>query len=175
MNIYLRPVELKDGPSIVKWRNNKNVKAHCMTRRDVTIESNIEFFHNYVETGKYKQFIVEKTDDYCSAVIYHIATIYLKDIDLDNKRCELCIFTSDDEEWNSESQIIAVRMLLDKAFNEYDIHKVYSYVFTKFPDEIELLEKSGFTQEAILKSEAVNEYGQAEDIIRMCIFNKSRL
>lgn len=172
MNIYLRPIELNDGPNIVRWRNNEAVKAHCMTRPNVTIESNEHFFHNYVETGKYKQFIVEKSDDDFSAIIYSIATIYLKDIDNDNKRCELCIFTSDDEEWNSDSQIIAVRMLLEKAFNKYGMHKIYSYVFPKFPDEIELLEKSGFKQEAILRSEALNENGEFEDIVRMCIFKK---
>ena len=58
-------------------------------------------------------------------------------MDYDNKRCELCIFTSSDREWDSTSQSEAIKMLVEKAFNEYGMHKVYSYVFTKFPEEID--------------------------------------
>lgn len=171
MKIYLRPVELKDGPSIVRWRNDESVKAHCLTRKAITLESNEEFFHNNIETGNYKQYIVERVSEDFGIVSYQIATIYLKDIDYENKRCELCLFTSNDEEWNSESQIIAIKMMLEKAFSEFGIHKVYSYVFPKFPDEIDLLEKAGFQKEALLKAEAINEYSEYEDIIRLCVFN----
>lgn len=171
MKIYLRPVELKDGPSIVRWRNDESVKAHCLTRKTITLESNEEFFHNNIETGNYKQYIVERVSEDFGIVSYQIATIYLKDIDYENKRCELCLFTSNDEEWNSESQIIAIKMMIEKAFSEFGMHKVYSYVFPKFPDEIDLLEKAGFQKEALLKAEANNEHSEYEDIIRLCVFN----
>ena len=97
--------------------------------------------------------------------------MYLKDIDRVNRRCELCIFTSDDEEWNTESQAIAIKMLLKKAFEELYIHKVYSYVFYKYLDEAELLKRAGFTTEAILKAEDVDENGNFEDVVRFSIVN----
>ena len=78
--------------------------------------------------GQFKNF-VERIDENVGVSSYPIATVYLKDIDRNNKRCELCIFTSDDEEWNTESQSMAIKMLLEKAFKEYGMHKVYSYVF----------------------------------------------
>lgn len=171
MRIYLRPVTLEDGPSIVKWRNFPNVLSHCRNKTPVTLESNAVFFKNFVETGRYKQFIVERIDEDFGVSSYPIATVYLKDIDRANKRCELCIFTSDDQEWNTESQTIAVRMLLDKAFNELKMHKVYSYVFYKFIDESELLKNAGFTVEAILKNEAMNLEGEYEDLVRFSIFD----
>ena len=93
-------------------------------------------------------------------------------MDYGNKRCELCIFTSSDVEWNPEGQTKAIEMLVEKAFKEYGMHKVYSYVFSKFPDEVELLSKAGFSLEAILKGEAKNENGDFEDLIRMAIVNK---
>ena len=58
MKIYLRPITLKDGNFIVKWRNDEKVKSHCMTKGTVTEESNEAFFKANVETGKYKQFMV---------------------------------------------------------------------------------------------------------------------
>lgn len=172
MRIYLRDITLADGANIVKWRNAPQVTAHCFNKKPITIESNEKFYKAFVETGKYKQFIVERIDEDFGVSLYSIATVYLKDIDLTNKRCQLCVFTSDDQEWNTESQSIAIRMLLEKAFNEYGMHKVYSYVFAEYQDEIELLKHSGFRLEAILESEALDSQGNYSDVIRMCVIKK---
>lgn len=169
MRIYLRPVTEEDGELIVRWRNAPNVSSHCFTKNRITEESNLHFYKEYVETGKYVQFIVERMEEQFGVASYPIATCYLKDIDYNNKRCELCIFTSDDEEWNTESQSIAVKMLIDKAFNELGMHKVYSYVFYKFLDEAELLKRAGFESEAILKDESIDENGNYVDVVRFAI------
>jgi len=170
MRIFLRPVTENDGANIVKWRNSDKVKNHCMTKAPITEESNLKFFRDNIATGKYKQFIVERIEEETGLVSYPIAAVYLKDLDNENHRCELCIFTSDDVEWNSEGQSIAIKMLLEKAFGEYGMHKIYSYVFYKYSDEVELMKAAGFSVEAILKEEAINENGVFEDLIRLAIF-----
>lgn len=169
MKISLRPITIQDGHLLVKWRNDESVINHCLTRAVITEKSNCEFFKNNIETGKYKQFIVERINDDFPVVAYPIATVYLKDMDYTNKRCELCIFTSPDAEWEPENQSIAIKMLVEKAFNEYDMHKVYSYVFYKYPDEVDLLKNAGFSSEAILQDEAINSDGTYEDIVRLSI------
>ncbi len=172
MKFFLRPISESDTESIVRWRNTETVRCHCMTKTPITVESHLLFYKEKVITGKYKQFIVECLEEHSGVCSYPIATVYLKDMDYENKRCELCIFTSSDVEWNSEGQTIAIEMLVDKAFNEYGMHKVYSYVFKKFPDEEELLKKAGFAIEAVFKDESITENGLYEDVTRMCIFNK---
>lgn len=172
MRIYLRPITLEDGPNIVKWRNTPSVREHCLNQIPITIESNETFFHANIETGYYQQFIVERIDEDFGVSSYPIATVYLKDIDRNNRRCELCIFTSNDQEWNTESQAIAVKMLLQKAFDELNMHKVYSFAFYKFLNEAELLKRAGFTTEAIFKEEAVNSEDEYEDIVRFVITDK---
>ena len=169
MKILLRPISLQDGVHLVKWRNDERVINHCLSRSTITEESNKEFFEKNVLTGKCKQFMVERLNEDFPMVAYPIATVYLKDMDYTNKRCELCIFTSTDTEWEPESQSMAIHMLVEKAFNEYGMHKVYSYVFYKFPDEVELLKNAGFSSEAILKEEALNADGKYEDIVRLSI------
>ena len=52
------------------------------------------------------------------------------------------------------------------------MHKVYSYVFSCFKDEQELLAKAGFEEEAVLKDEVVFEDGTHKDVIRYCVYNK---
>ncbi len=170
MRIYLRPITLEDGASIVKWRNSPKVLSHVFDRTPLTIESNKWFYENFVETGRYKQFIVERIDEEFGVASYSIATVYLKGMDPINKRCQLCIFTSDDQEWNTESQSIAVKMLLDKAFTEYGMNKIFSYVFAQNRDEIALLKRAGFKKEALLAKEALNMENEYVDIVRMCIF-----
>lgn len=173
MRIYLRPITLEDGQMIVNWRNNPKILAHCMNQKPITVESNKQFYHEKVETGEYLQYIVERIDEDSGVVSYPIATVYLKEVDRTNKRCELCIFTSTDQEWNSESQFIAVKMLLEKAFNELGMHKVYSYAFYKFFNEASLLKRVGFEMEAILKNEVVDMYGDYQDIVRFSISEKN--
>ena len=88
MKIFLRTITLEDGPQIVKWRNDPQVISHSMSKQEITLESNKHFFYENVVTGKYKQFIVECIDDSAGVAIYPIASVYLKDMDFTNKRCE---------------------------------------------------------------------------------------
>lgn len=171
MKIVLRPITEKDCDMIVRWRNSEKVLSHCMTKCRITRESNYQFYKENVETGKYKQFIVERVDETFNLASYPIATVYLKDIDYGNRRCELCVFTSDDVEWNAEGQSIAIKMLLNKAFNEYGMHKVYSLVFYKNADEVDLLKNAGFTMESVMKEESYNQDGTYEDVVRLSAFN----
>lgn len=172
MHIFLRPVSENDGPNIVRWRNDPEVLSHCLDKTHITEESNRAFYKANIETGRYKQFIVECVEQHSGVCTYPIASVYLKDMDYGNKRCELCIFTSSDVEWNPEGQTIAIKMLTEKAFKEYGMHKVYSYVFNKFPDEVNLLRNAGYAIEAILKGEAMTKEGEFEDLVRLCITNE---
>lgn len=170
MRIYLRPINEQDSANIVKWRNSDEVRNHCMSKGLITEESHLAFYKTNVLTGKYKQFIVERVDEEFGLASYPIATVYLKDIDNENKRCELCLFTSNDVEWGADGQKIAITMMLDKAFNDYGMHKVYSYVFPKYADEVNLLLSAGFAIEAVLKEESFTE-NIWEDVVRLAVIN----
>ena len=174
MRIYLRPITESDTDLIVKWRNAPSVAKHCFNRSIITPESHLRFYREYIKTGLYRQYIVERIEEEIGLITYPIATVYLKDIDKTNNRCQLCIFTSDDEEWNTESQSLAIKKLLEIAFDELGMHKVYSYVFTKYDDERALLESAGFKVETTLEKEAANVNGTYDDAYRMIIFNNYR-
>lgn len=169
MKIRLREITLHDGEILVKWRNNPSVLAHCLNQKPITIESNESFFHENIETNKYVQYMSEILDEVTGETSEPIATVYLKNIDKTNKRCELCFFISDKQEWNTEAHVLSIKMLLKKAFDEMGMHKIYSYAFYKFINEASLLKKAGFTMEAILREEVINEKGEFDDIVRFSI------
>lgn len=168
MRIFLRPITENDAAHIVKWRNSEKVLKHCMTRSPITLESHMQYYRDRVLTGKNIQFIVERVEEELGLAAYPIATIYLKDVDRENHRCELCVFTSSDIEWEMEGQVMATKMLLEKAFNEYGMHKVYSRVF--YNEGIEMLKAAGFSLESVLKEEVFMD-GKYQDIYRLSIFN----
>ena len=168
MRIFLRPITEKDAAHIVKWRNSEKVLKHCMTKTPITLESHMQYYRDRVLTGKNIQFIVERVEEELGLAAYPIATIYPKDVDRENHRCELCVFTSSDIEWEMEGQVLATKMLLEKAFNEYGMHKVYSRVF--YNEGIEMLKAAGFSLESVLKEEVFMD-GKYQDIYRLSIFN----
>lgn len=168
MRIFIRPITEKDAAHIVKWRNSEKVLKHCMTKTPITLESHMQYYRDKVLTGKNIQFIVERVEEELGLAAYPIATIYLKDVDNENHCCELCVFTSSDIEWEIEGQIIATKMILEKAFREYRMHKVYARTF--YNEGIEMLKSAGFTLESVLKEEVVIN-DKYQDIYRLCIFN----
>lgn len=171
MRIFLRPITEKDGHYIVKWRNSEKVMKDCMTKSPITLESHMQYYRDRVLTGKNIQFIVERVEEETGLASYPIATIYLKDVDKENCCCELCVFTSSDIEWEAESQLLATKIILNKAFQDYNMHKVYARTF--YNEGIEFLKSAGFTLESVLKSEVMIN-GEYHDIYRMCIFNPKK-
>ena len=168
MKIFLRPITENDGALIVKWRNSKKVHKHCISKAPITLESHMQYYREKVLTGRNVQFIVERVEEELGLAAYPIATIYLKDVDYENHCCELCVFTSSDIEWEAEGQIMATKMILDKAFREYGMHKVFARTF--YNEGIEMLKSTGFTLESVLKSEVLLD-GEYHDIYRLSIFN----
>ncbi len=171
MRVYIRPITEKDGVHIVKWRNSEKVQENCMSKTPITLESHMQYYRERILTGKNIQFIVERVEEQTGLVTYPIATIYLKDVDKENKCCELCVFTSSDFEWEMEGQIAATKQILEKAFHEHDMHKVYARTF--YNEGIEMLKSAGFTLEAVLKSEVLIN-GEYKDIYRLSIFNPEK-
>ena len=165
MKIHLRPVELKDGRTIVNWRNDPLVRAHCRSHNPITEEINERFFHDFVETGKYRQYMVERIDEDYYVFSYSIATIYLKDIDYTTKSAELCLFTSNDREWNAESQTLAIQRILEIAFDELKLQTVNSYVFNRFIKEAEVLKQFGFSLDCENKDNLLKD----EDVIKFSL------
>lgn len=153
MQIYIKPVEKKDSEYIVSWRNSPEISRNRFDRTQITMETNLKFYEENVLTGKYIQFMVYRIDDDFSVCSYPVATIFLKNIDRVNHKCEMGMFPRDKREWVNEGQEIAIQLLLDKAFHEYGMHKVYTLLFEDNVDEASLFIRAGFTVEGTLKDE----------------------
>lgn len=169
MKIYLREVKSDDTDKIIAWRNSPSIVNSYIDRTPVTMESHLDFVVNKIKTGLYRQFMVEKIEEDFGVASYPIACIYLKDIDRKNRKCELCIIPSPDSEWVDEAKLIAIKLLLLKAFEELHMHKVYATAFFDSIDEIRLLKKAGFLFECTLENEICIQ-GKFYDLVRYKYF-----
>lgn len=170
MQIWLREVTKEDADFIVDWRNKNFIRRHCMDDSIITKESNLSFYENNVLTKEYFQYMVERIDDDFSQCSYPIATGYLKNLDYQNRKCELGFFPSEESEWNGATERIAIKLLVDNAFKEHGFRKVYTYVFTDCADELALYISAGFLQEGCFKDEVCANNGNLRSLVRLAVF-----
>lgn len=80
-----------------------------------------------------------------------IGGIGLRDIDRVNGSAEASIFITSRDDWGKGYGTDAMNALLDYAFGEMRLHRVYLHVFDYNPRAIRSYEKAGFATEARLR------------------------
>lgn len=91
--------------------------------------------------------------------IYHvkdkksIGIISLLDIDWLNRKAKVAIIIGESEYWGKEIAVEALKLILNYAFVDLNLHKVYAGIFTPDIRSKRLFEKLGAHHEATLKEE----------------------
>lgn len=173
MEIQLRGINIQDGSIIMRWRNDTRNLNNCIDRSIITEKSFDEYFENQIKCGKSIQYMVDRYDSEMPYYCYSIGSLFIRNMDRINNRCELGILPSTDFEWNEEGKIIAVKLAVEKCFSEFKMHKVYLHSFADVEDEIAMFKNCGFSEEAILKKEILDKNGEYRDLLRMSIFNEN--
>jgi len=144
--IRLRELQIKDAPLMIEWMHDPIIqKSFKKNMLDATM-SDVECFcksskiPEVIKTGdSLHMAIVDANDEY-------LGTISLKDIDLENMTAEYAITTR----MKAHGKGVAYKatgLILEKAFNEIGLHKVYLNVFSNNEPAIRLYEKAGFKWE----------------------------
>ena len=89
--VYLKYITHEDTENIIRWRNKDNVRKNFLDQRPFTVESHTSWLENVVYTGRAAQFIIyEKEGD------FPVGSVFLRDIDYQNKKAEFGIFIGED-------------------------------------------------------------------------------
>lgn len=139
MNVSIRPINLMDTENIVKWRNTPFVLKNFIDQTPITKESHSNYFKSRIQTGKVDQFIIsyDGTD---------IGTIFLRDIDLEKKSAEYGIFIGEEEFLGKGIAVIASKKILDYAFNEIGLKKIFLRVLERNIGAIKSYKRIGFKE-----------------------------
>ena len=165
-NIKIREISESDTENIVKWRNSKHVMDVFIDRNPLTSQTHLNWLNNYVKSGKVAQYIAfdeEKGVDFGS--------VYLRDIDLNNKKAEFGIFIGEKEYIGRGMGSIITKELIDIGFDELGLNKIYARILDFNKASYNMFMKLGFKQDAIMREDVIID-GKPIDVYFVSILKK---
>ena len=159
--IRLRRLEVKDVPFMLEWMKDEDTK-HIFQKdmSSITEEQAISFVlgsDNIVENGNSLNYaVIDDVDD------EYLGTISLKELDLKNKNAEYAVSFRKCAQGKGVA-LEATKIILDIAFNELGLHRVYLNVLTTNIRANKFYEKAGFSFEGTSKGILYSE-GQFKDL-----------
>ncbi|MFC0522965.1 GNAT family N-acetyltransferase [Pontibacillus salicampi] len=163
--IYLRKVTEEDGALYSKWVNDLEVMT--LTRPHLEPYSEHEaknFIRHIANDSSAKSFIIE-----CHQTNNPIGITSLIHLDFPNRNAECIIDIGEKHYWSQGYGEEAMCLLLDYAFLEINLHKVYLKVFSYNERAIRLYNKLGFKVEGELQEHLFRE-GAWHNITMMAVF-----
>lgn len=142
--IAIRNLMEKDAPLMLEWMHDNDIQRRFIkdmmgkTLEEVKDFCSTNSDSDDVEDGSSRHFAVVDTDD-----DEYLGTISLKDISVLHRRAEYAISLRR-KAWGQGIAFKATQLLLEKAFNEYGLHRVYLNVLEDNLPAIYLYEKCGF-------------------------------
>jgi len=149
-NIFLRTLVENDSKGMLEWMNDDEYQCYFMKDfGSMTIDDAIKFCHKAAnEVGKndcenWHYAITNKEKEY-------LGTVSLKGIDLKNKTAEYAISVRR-EYLGTGASYNATLLLLEKAFTEIGLNKVYLNVLSNNDRAISFYKKCGFIYEGAFR------------------------
>ncbi|QUI21671.1 GNAT family N-acetyltransferase [Vallitalea pronyensis] len=168
--ILLRKMEEKDIEYYNKWSNDFDVVENTYLNLDaMSIDDTKQFFHRISTSTNAKTFIIESITDSTP-----IGITSLISIDSYNRNAEFIIDIGDKSFWGKGIGREATTMILDYAFKELNLHRIYLRVFTFNERAINLYRTIGFIEEGVAR-EALFRFGKWHGIVSMSILQEEYL
>lgn len=139
--MILRSLQEKDNIYMLEWMKDPNINCFFRFNSDnVTIESVTEFINSCIEDNNNYHFAIADDND-----IYQ-GTISLKNIESDANTAEYAIALRYDSHGKGIGTF-ATKEILEYAFRELNLNRVYLNVLADNVNAIRLYEKCGFVFE----------------------------
>ncbi|MCQ2534448.1 MAG: GNAT family N-acetyltransferase [Clostridia bacterium] len=144
MPILLRPLEEKDVDGMLEWMHSEESKSIFQKdMSNITRENAVSFVKSSqgdtFDRGFVHFAVVDDSDEY-------LGTISLKNIDKENSCAEYAVSMRAKARGTGAS-MAATKGILDKAFLEYNLHRVYLNVLTTNERANKFYKKAGFVFE----------------------------
>lgn len=162
-NVTIRKITEADTPMVVRWRNAPSVVDQFIYRTPLTEEDHLKWYHERIMTGDVVQFIITDTETGTD-----VGSVYFRDIDRQNKKCEYGIFIGEESCRGKGIGSAAAKLALDYAFSEMDMNRVFLRVFAKNPRAIKSYENAGFKYEGKFRQDVIID-GVGYDMVFMAI------
>jgi len=166
--VRLRPIEREDLPRFVEWFSDPEVRRHLLVYLPFSLAQEERWFEGLQERLERQEEVLLAIE---TADGVHIGNVDLHAIDWKNRNAELGIAIGEKAYWGQGYGTDAIRTLLDLAFREMNLHRVFLRVDTDNVRGIHCYEKDGFRREGTLR-EVVFREGTYHDQYIMSILKQ---
>jgi RimJ/RimL family protein N-acetyltransferase len=152
--VRLRPIERDDLPCYVEWFGDPEVRRYLGIYLPFSLTQEECWFENLQEQLERRESVtlaIETTEE------VHIGSVGLPHIDWKNRNAELGIIIGEKTYWNQGYGADAIRTLLNLAFREMNLHRIYLRVDADNARGIHCYEKVGFQREGTLRENVFKE------------------
>jgi diamine N-acetyltransferase len=153
--IYLRELTRADIGIINEWRRDKKVQSSLVSPfRYVNIETDDKWFNDYLAGGRANNvrcaICLRKTKEI-------VGVVYLLNIDYVSRSADVGMMIGKKELQNKGIGVFALKIMLDHAFIDLNLHRVYSAPLEYNDRSIKVAEMLGFRREGTLRESAYKE------------------
>jgi diamine N-acetyltransferase len=152
--VRLRPIERDDLPRYVEWFGDPEVRRHLLVWLPFSLAQEERWFESL-------QGRLERQEEVLLAIDtiggLHIGNVGLHAIDWKNRNAELGIIIGEKSYWGQGYGTDAVRMMLNLAFREMNLHRVFLRVDADNTRGIRCYKKVGFQHEGTLREVGFRE------------------
>jgi|SRR5699024_3519255 len=163
---YIRLMEEEDVPHKVEWFNDEEVRETLNVDFPISIVGTKKWLQNVSLNSTRRDFIICSSSDsipigYCGLV----------NIDIKNLKAESYFGIGNKDYWGKGYASEGRKLLLDYAFDELNLNKVYSYVWSENEKMIHINKKVGFQVEGKLRDDVFHQ-GRYRDKLIMGLLRR---
>jgi len=162
--VRLRALTSADLPKLVEWRNDPEIKALLGGWSFPTSLEDEQIWLEKARTDSSTRRLAIETLENGR----YIGNIGLYQIDWKNRKAEYAILIGDKSAWGKGYALDASIALLEFAFRELNLHRIYLHVLAHHERAIRLYEKIGFQIEGRLREDNFRD-GAYRDTLVMSI------
>jgi RimJ/RimL family protein N-acetyltransferase len=168
--IRLRKMTIEDVETYNKWSNDEEVIKSTYPNLDrYSMEDTQTFYKEISNSNISKTFIIEDKD-----TNQPIGITSFINIDFFNRNAEYIVDIGEKDYWGKGYGEEAVSLMLNIAFKELNLHRIYLRVFSFNTPAIKLYEKLGFKHEGKMV-ETLFRDGKWHDVIMMGLLQREHL
>ncbi|RHW43403.1 N-acetyltransferase [Neobacillus notoginsengisoli] len=166
--LQFRKMVVSDIEKYHSWRNDLDVMKTTSPSLDLySLDETRHFVENIIlNSTSSKSYIIEDREGNTA-----IGVTSLINIDTKNRNAECIIDIGEKEFWGKGYGTEALKLLLEYAFLELNLHRVSLRVFSLNERAIHIYNKLGFTKEGVMR-ENLYRNGKWHDIIIMGVLKK---
>lgn len=167
--IRLRKMTAEDVAIYNKWSNDEEVIKSTYPNLDkYSMDDTQSFYQTISSSTNAKTFIIEEKVNGAIGITSFV------NMDFFNRNAEYIIDIGEKACWRRGYGEEAVSLMVNFAFKELNLHRIYLRVFSFNAPAIKLYEKVGFKHEGRMR-EAVFRDGKWHDVIMMGLLQKEYL